>query len=94
MTSPPNVEARGTADLSTDEYDAPPETAALLEHAFVEPQPIVPSVISREGIDEIENPDRPRGFTFAVVFACILMGDFFVGYVSDLATIRQLLRKD
>lgn len=88
MTSPPNVEARGTADLSNDEHDAPSETATLLEHHPVAPQPIVPPVISRERVDETENPDRPKGFRFAVVFACILMGDFFVGYVSGLATTQ------
>lgn len=88
MTSPPNIEARGTADLSTDEHDAPSETAALLEHYPVALQPIVPPVISRERVDETENPDRPKGFRFAVVFACILMGDFFVGYVSGFATTR------
>lgn len=32
--------------------------------------------------DETENPDRPRGFKFAVAYSCILLGDFFVGYVS------------
>lgn len=34
------------------------------------------------GEDEIENPDRPRGVRFAILFLCILLGDFFTGYVS------------
>lgn len=39
--------------------------------------------VTDQGVNagEIENPDRPKGFRFAVVYACILMGDFFVGYV-------------
>lgn len=37
------------------------------------------STVSAE--DDIENPDRPKGVRFAIVFACILMGDFFIGYV-------------
>ena len=36
-----------------------------------------------ENVDETENPERPTGFRFAVVYACILMGDFFVGYVCN-----------
>ncbi len=33
------------------------------------------------GADEIENPERPTGARFAVLFFCILLGDFFSGYV-------------
>ena len=29
-----------------------------------------------------ENPDRPKGIRFVIVYSCILLGDFFVGYVS------------
>jgi hypothetical protein len=32
--------------------------------------------------DDVENPNRPKGFSFAIVYTCILFGDFFTGYVS------------
>jgi len=35
---------------------------------------------------EVENPNRPTGLTFAVVYACILMGDFAVGYDTSCVT--------
>nr|OQO22982.1 hypothetical protein B0A51_08261 [Rachicladosporium sp. CCFEE 5018] len=42
--------------------------------------------------DEIENPTRPTGFKFAIVFACILLGDFFVGYdTSCVATLTPVI---
>ena len=41
----------------------------------------VESAASNE--DEVENPDRPTGFRFAVVFGCLFIGDFFVGYVGQ-----------
>lgn len=31
--------------------------------------------------DEYENPSRPKGVRFVVLFLSILAGDFFVGYV-------------
>jgi hypothetical protein len=34
--------------------------------------------------DDVENPNRPKGFSFAIVYTCILFGDFFTGYVSFL----------
>lgn len=34
--------------------------------------------------DDVENPNRPKGFSFAVVYTCILFGDFFTGYVNFL----------
>ena len=33
------------------------------------------------GEEEFENPNRPKGVKFAILFLCILLGDFFVGYV-------------
>lgn len=43
------------------------------------------------GDDETENPDRPRGFGFAVAYGCILLGDFSVGYVSFFLGVEYLL---
>jgi hypothetical protein len=51
--------------------------------------PLLPHVPTA---DVDENPDRPTGFRFAVVFACILFGDFFVGYDSScVATLTPVL---
>lgn len=36
---------------------------------------------ARSEEEEIENPQRPKGAKFAILFLCILLGDFFVGYV-------------
>jgi hypothetical protein len=35
-----------------------------------------------DAVDAAENPKRPTGFRFAIIYGCILIGDFFVGYVS------------
>lgn len=32
---------------------------------------------------ETENPNRPTGLRFAIVYISILLGDFFVGYVCS-----------
>lgn len=40
---------------------------------------------------EIENPSRPKGVRFAVLFLSILAGDFFVGYVSNIMNIPSPL---
>nr|POE88027.1 hypothetical protein CFP56_11256 [Quercus suber] len=31
--------------------------------------------------DEIENPHRPQGVKFVILFTCLLLGDFATGYV-------------
>lgn len=35
------------------------------------------------GDEEMENPARPKGARFVILFLSILAGDFFVGYVCD-----------
>lgn len=40
---------------------------------------------------QIENPLRPKGVRFAVLFLSILAGDFFVGYVSNIMNIPSPL---
>lgn len=37
--------------------------------------------------EEIENPSRPKGIRFAILFLSILAGDFFVGYVRSTLDI-------
>lgn len=46
----------------------------------------LPGSDEETGQEETENPDRPTGIKFIILFLCILLGDFFVGYVSLLAT--------
>ncbi|KAK6405762.1 hypothetical protein LTR95_018732, partial [Oleoguttula sp. CCFEE 5521] len=53
-----------------------------------------PQVVDLENTnaDEVDNAKRPTGFKFAVVFACILLGDFFVGYdTSCVATLTPVI---
>jgi hypothetical protein len=38
-----------------------------------------------------ENPDRPKGILFVIVYSCILLGDFFVGYVSRFCLLQLCL---
>lgn len=40
---------------------------------------------------EIENPSRPKGVRFAVLFLSIIAGDFFVGYVRNIMKIPSPL---
>jgi hypothetical protein len=40
--------------------------------------------------DDVENPNRPKGFSFAVVYTCILFGDFFTGYVGVVISNIQI----
>jgi len=44
-----------------------------------------------ETSDDVENPNRPKGFSFAVLYTCILFGDFFTGYVSLFSYIDIVL---
>lgn len=61
-----------------DENRVPNETTALLT--------------ANPDADKEESPDRPTGLRFAIVFACILFGDFFVGYDSScVATLTPVL---
>ena len=57
------------------------------EPLLADTEPGVPAEAPSD--DEIENPDRPRGFKFAVLFVCILLGDFFTGYVREIAPNKQ-----
>ena len=41
--------------------------------------------------EETENPDRPKGIRFVIVYSCILLGDFFVGYVSRFSLLQLCL---
>ena len=57
-------------------------------------QPVTASTAAKADDDneEVENPNRPKGFTFAVVYACILMGDFVVGYdTSCVSTLTPVI---
>jgi len=79
MASPPTRTAPGSTQYGSDDHNDSSESAALLENVSSN----VP--VARAPTDETpetENPNRPKGFRFAVVFACILLGDFFVGYVG------------
>lgn len=38
-----------------------------------------------------ENPDRPKGIRFVIVYSCILLGDFFVGYVRRSCLLQLCL---
>ena len=42
--------------------------------------------------DETQDPNRPKGVRFALLYLCILLGSFFIGYVGDLClvTIRRI----
>lgn len=40
--------------------------------------------------EEKENPDRPKGVRLAIVFGCILMGDFLTGYVRAAPRDRYM----
>ncbi|WPG99008.1 Hypothetical protein R9X50_00181000 [Acrodontium crateriforme] len=54
--------------------------------------PDIPNSNGRPNEDEIENPERPKGIRFAVLFCCILLGDFFVGYDSScVATLAPVI---
>ena len=39
------------------------------------------SVAAKEEEDPSDSSDRPKGARFALLFTCILLGSFFVGYV-------------
>jgi hypothetical protein len=38
--------------------------------------------------DETQDPNRPTGVRFALLYLCILLGSFFIGYVRDLPPKR------
>jgi hypothetical protein len=34
-------------------------------------------------LDEAQDPNRPKGVRFALLYLCVLLGSFFIGYVRD-----------
>ena len=86
MASVSEAAATPERDYAQDPYTddlSSSESATLLAHTTADSeQPLTPVTPGQDGPSETENPNRPKGFRFAVVFACILMADFFVGYVS------------
>jgi hypothetical protein len=40
-------------------------------------------VVSQDGdkLDKTRDPNRPKGVRFALLYLCILLGSFFIGYV-------------
>jgi hypothetical protein len=57
------------------------ETTQLLGEEDTENHHVMRGSNEEAGEEEFENPDRPRGIKFAILLLCILLGDFFVGYV-------------
>lgn len=63
--------------------------------AMPEPRSQVDSTAQEQAIDEtapdgeevLENSSRPKGVRFVILFASMLAGDFFVGYVRSLPPI-------
>lgn len=72
------VSSTGADQTTKDTVTAPDEKA-----------PANPTVNSGE--EEIENPSRPKGLRFVILFISILAGDFFVGYVCNIMNIPSSL---
>jgi hypothetical protein len=47
-------------------------------------------IASKDGdrLDETQDPNLPKGVRFALLYLCILLGSFFIGYVRE-QTIRK-----
>ena len=45
-------------------------------------------VTSQSGgeLDEAPDPNQPKGVRFALLYLCILLGSFFVGYVCGMSS--------
>lgn len=80
--------------ISVNTAPAMAETTPLLQAgnatAVTLPATTEPFRWRDEEDEETENPNRPKGFSFAVVYTCILLGDFCVGYVSPQFHIRSI----
>jgi hypothetical protein len=52
-------------------------------------------IASQDGdsIDEIQDPNRPKGVRFALLYLCILLGSFFIGYVRDIGPKQSAERQ-
>lgn len=57
------------------------ETTALLRSASQE-EKVGAAYGSADEPTETENPNRPKGIKFVILFLCILLGVFYVGYLS------------
>ena len=42
----------------------------------------------QDELDEAQDPNRPKGVRFALLYLCILLGSFFIGYVRDTGSQR------
>ncbi|KUI65597.1 Putative HC-toxin efflux carrier TOXA [Cytospora mali] len=79
MSSTAAIAEQGGTTTETTPLLQPGNVTAVILAATAEPT-------GRQDDDEIENPNRPKGFRFAVVYSCILLGDFFVGYDTSCVT--------
>lgn len=44
-------------------------------------------------LDETQDPNQPKGVRFALLYTCILLGSFFIGYVRDVRPKRYAERQ-
>lgn len=98
ITSTPPVIAAPKQQQLVTTMTTDTETTPLLQVGNVAAVALPPTIIAAEPAtrrrdedededeDETENPDRPKGFKFAVVFTCLLLGEFVVGYVSPVSS--------
>jgi hypothetical protein len=46
-------------------------------------------VACQDKLDEAQDPNRPKGVRFALLYLCILLGSFSIGYVRDTSSQRS-----
>ncbi|KAH8811527.1 putative efflux pump antibiotic resistance protein [Xylogone sp. PMI_703] len=76
----------GTPEEKIDPENTARDVSSKVENKGTESDgtaPVEPISDPEHAEDDVENPDRPKGFSFAVVYTCILFGDFFTGYDSS-----------
>ncbi|KAJ5500747.1 Major facilitator superfamily domain general substrate transporter [Penicillium expansum] len=61
------------------------------DHSSAKPAEPEAAESAEEGV---ENPERPKGIRFVIVYSCILLGDFFVGYDTSCVTTLTPLISD
>lgn len=76
----------GVTDATTNDNLAvsPINTELAPTEVTTGPEEKAPTTpLEDNGDEETENPARPKGARFVILFLSILAGDFFVGYVCD-----------
>lgn len=65
---------------------------ASLEKGDHEPSDVGAIPVDSDNMTETKDSDQPKGVRFALLYLCVLLGSFFIGYVCHITSPSISLR--